>query len=50
MEGKLTYELGYEQKTFIRCLDCGLKDFNPDDIKNLWCPWCRKHHEAPVVS
>jgi Zn finger protein HypA/HybF involved in hydrogenase expression len=41
---QLAYELGYDKRTFIRCLDCEEKSFVAEHIRDLYCPWCRKHH------
>ena len=28
----------------IKCLDCGMTSYHPDDIKNIYCGNCHKFH------
>lgn len=49
MDKPLTYELGPDPPAiWIKCLVCGAKSFNPNDVANLYCGKCHLFHLSPL--
>lgn len=43
-----TYEISFDfvkYRGFIKCLRCGLKSYNSNDIANLYCGNCHEFHD-----
>lgn len=38
-----TYELSLDETSWIKCLRCGMKSYNENDIKYLYCGKCGFH-------
>lgn len=43
-----TYRLGSKDgQSYIECLTCRMRSFNPNDIQHKYCGRCHKFHDEP---
>lgn len=39
-----------EHQQYIQCVTCGHKSYNPNDIKEKYCGYCRIFHDDPEYA
>ena len=44
-----TYAIGASGKN-ITCLDCGLISWNPEDVRQRYCVYCREFHDDKEIK